>query len=105
MSDELGVNIEGPAPTRTAKAPVKPAGLPETVKIILEESDNIPPTGLYLGFNGRGYLIRPGAEVNIPLGVKEILDHAVMSVPQVDPNTQRVSGYRERLRYPYRRVG
>lgn len=76
----------------------------DTVKIVLEENDDIPPTGLFLGLNGRGYLIRPGEEVSVPLGVKEILDHAVMSSPQIDPATKQVIGYRDRMRYPYRLV-
>lgn len=84
------------------KAP--PVGMPETVRIILEENDNIPPNGLYLGLNGRGYLLRPGEEVNVPLGVIDILDHAIMSSPVVDPTTRQVVGHRNRMRYSYRRV-
>jgi hypothetical protein len=78
--------------------------MPETIRIVLEENDNIPPTGLYVGLNGKGYLIRPGEEVNVPHGVVEILDHAIMSTPVTDPNTRQVTGYRSRHRYPYRRV-
>lgn len=76
----------------------------EKVRIILEENPDIPPTGLFLGLNGTGYLIRPGEEVEIPRGVREILDHAVMSSPVIDPSTQQVIGYRDRMRYPYRVV-
>lgn len=82
----------------------QPVGLPPTIRIILEENDNIPPTGLYVGVNGRGYLIRPGEAVNVPRGVVDVLDHAVMASPQIDSVSRRVIGYRERMRYPYRRV-
>jgi hypothetical protein len=105
--DILGSNIEPVktvTPAKTPRAKNAPVGMPQTVKIIIEENDNIPPTGLFVGLNGKGYLIRPGEEVNVPLGVVEILDNAVMSAPQTDPGTRRVVGYRERMRYPYRRV-
>jgi hypothetical protein len=36
--------------------------------------------------------------------VVEILDHATSSVPQVDPQTRQVIGYRPKSRFPYRRV-
>lgn len=76
----------------------------DTVRIVLEENEDIPPTGLFLGLNGRGYLIRPGEPVDVPKGVVEILDHAVMSSPQMDPSTKQIVGYRDRMRYPYRMV-
>lgn len=84
----------------------RPIGMPKTVKIILEEGaeNEIPPTGLPVSLNGKAYLIRPGEEVNLPLGVLEILDNAVMSVPVKDPQTMKVVGYRKRLRFPYRLV-
>jgi hypothetical protein len=103
--DILGSNIEPVKPTpaaRTPKAKTAPVGMPQTVRIVIEENDSIPPTGLFVGLNGKGYLIRPGEEVNVPRGVMEILDNAVMSAPQIDPGTRRVVGYRERMRYPYR---
>lgn len=82
----------------------KVTSAPKTVRIVLEENDAIPPTGLFVGDNGRGYLIRPGEEVDIPLGVLEILSQAVMSVPQIDPQSLQVIGYRNKMMYPYRTV-
>ena len=91
---------------KVQKAPAKiaPIGMPETVRIILEDDDSIPPTGLFIGLNGKGYLLRTTEEADVPLGVKEILDHAVMSMPVVDPQTRRVIGHKERLRFNYRVV-
>ena len=76
-----------------------------TAKIILEENEDIPPTGLFLSHNGRAFVIQTGVEVEVPEFLLDILDHAVMSSPQVDSKTQKVLGYRNRLRYGYRRVG
>lgn len=81
-----------------------PVGMPPTVRIVIEENDTIPPTGLFVGINGRSFMIRPGEEVDVPPGVLEILDNAVMSVPTVNATTRQVTGYRNKLRYPYRRV-
>jgi hypothetical protein len=98
MTTELGSNI--PVQEHKAKTVTKP----KTLRIILEENDNIPPTGLFVGENGRGYLIRAGEEVDLPLGVIEILTNAVTSVPTVDPQSLQVIGYREKALYPYRIV-
>lgn len=98
---DLGTNIP-PAPAKRAKA--APIGLPETVRIILEENDSIPPTGQFFGVNGRSYMLRPGVEAEVPQGIIDVLDNAVTSSPIIDPDTQKVIGYRNAMRYPYRRI-
>lgn len=79
-------------------------GMPKTVRIILEENDEIPPTGLPIGHNGKVFVIRPGEEVDVPPSLLEILDQAVMAVPQIDPQTKQIVGYRDKMRYSYRVV-
>ena len=96
MTEELGNNLD----VKIQKVRQPPSSKPETVKIILEENDDIPPTGLFVGHNGKSFLIRAGEPVDVPRYLLEILDNAVMSSPQVDPSTKQVIGYRERMRYP-----
>lgn len=93
--DELGSNLEaaGTLPPLTEKR----------VKIILEENDQIPPTGQFFGVQGKGYILRPGEVAEVPLSIINILNCAVGSVPVMDGG-QRVTGYRDRLRFPYRVV-
>lgn len=97
MTTELGNNTTFDVPVK-AKTVTKP----KTIRIVLEENDNIPPTGLFVGDNGRGYLIRPGEEVDVPPGVVEILSNAIVSVPTIDPQSLQVIGYRDKMMYPHR---
>lgn len=102
MSDAPIASAEAEEPK--LRKPRAPVGMPARVKIQLEENDDIPPTGLFLGHNGTGYLLRTGEPIEVPRYLLEILDHAVMSAPTTDPGTKQVVGYRERMRYPYRFV-
>jgi hypothetical protein len=101
--DELESNLLDIEPAKAPKKKAAPEAIAKnTIKILLEESDEIPPNGLFLQHNGRPYLLRTGMEVDIPLFLKEILDHAVITVPQVDPTTKQVTGWRSRQKYAYR---
>lgn len=95
----LGSNIpKAPTPKAVkAAAPVK-----TTTRIILEENDNIPPTGQFFGINGRSYILRAGIECEVPQGIIDVLNNAVHSTPIIDPDTRQVVGYRNSMRYPYR---
>lgn len=85
----------------SAIPPERLAPAQRRVKIILEENDNIPPTGQFFGADGKGYVLRPGEKAEVPMSIISILNTAVMSTP-VFGDGQRVSGYRDRLRFPYR---
>lgn len=76
----------------------------ERIKIILEENENIPPTGQYFGLNGTGYMLRAGEVAEVPVGIVGILDDAVQMVPVVDPITKQPVDHRPRHRFAYRVV-
>ena len=100
---EFGQTEEAAAPKAT-KGPKKKPLKKGYVRIVLEESDEIPPSGLFIGVNDHSYLLRPGVEADVPQGVIDVLENAVMSVPHIDPQSQRVVGYKDRHRYPFRRM-
>ena len=83
------------------EAGVAPLTGGKRITIMLEESDDIPPTGLFLGVNGRSYMVRPGEEVEVPEEVVHCLNDAVMATPKTDQQGNVVD-YRSRLRFPYR---
>jgi hypothetical protein len=74
------------------------------VRIVLEDNDNIPPTGQFFGHNGRTYMVQSGVEVDVPMGIIDILNNAVTTVPIIDPKSLQVVGFRHRQRLPYRMV-
>ena len=83
------------------KAPV--VSVPKRIKIILDENENIPPSGQFFGINGASYLLRPGEEASVPPGIVDILENAIISVPILDSG-RRTSGWRNRHRFPYQIV-
>jgi hypothetical protein len=95
------VKVDAPPAPPPTPPPVKAVA---RFKVILEEDPAIPPTGLFISANGRPYLLMAGVEAQVPQEVLSVLNDAVISVPVVDPQTQRVNGYRSRLRFPYRRI-
>jgi hypothetical protein len=81
-----------------------PKDMQETVSIILEDNDDIPPTGLYVAMNGDGYRIPKGSPCRIPKFLKQVLDDATVSVPVTDPNTGQVIEWRNKQKYAYRMI-
>lgn len=74
----------------------------KTRRIILDNNDDISPSGLFVSVNGNPFLIRPGIAFDCPEAVIEVLDNAVVSMPVIDPNTLQVTGHRDRMRFSYR---
>jgi hypothetical protein len=95
---DFGNNLDGDTAALPEYDPEK------RVKIILEENEEIPPTGLPIGVNGEVCFVKPGEEVNIKQKFLTVLDNAETSAPIINPGTKAIEGYRTRLRFPYRRV-
>lgn len=70
------------------------------VRIVLEDNNEIPPTGQFFSVNGRSYILRPNEEAEVPVEMLSALNDAVMEVPIVQ--NDQVIGYRKRMRFPYR---
>jgi len=79
----------------------KPAAAGKRVRIILDDNDEIPPTGHPVSVNGKLYILKANEEMDVPEEVAHVLDLAVMSVPVFGDN-QKVVGFRDRPRLPYR---
>lgn len=91
--------VREPPKRKKAQAPVDE----ERTTIVLEDNEQIPPTGQFFGLNGVGYILRSGEPASVPNGLLNILDTAVVSVPVVNAE-KTIVGYRDRLRFPYRIV-
>jgi len=74
------------------------------VRIILEENDEIPPTGQFIGHNGVSYILQPGKEASVPAKLLNVLNDAIKSIPITD-GSNTVIGYKDKLRFPYRVLG
>jgi hypothetical protein len=92
------------APPPEAIALTRPIGMPESKWIVLDDNDDIPPTGLFVGHNGVGFLMQTGIPAQVPVYILDVLDDAIMDAPIIDPKTRQVIGYRPRPRYTYREV-
>lgn len=108
-NEELGTNLfdEQPAPPVKAKRSRSQKDSEDWYNqrqwIVVEENAEIPLTGLSLGHNGDVIMLMPGEPVHLQNKYIEILDHAIISVPQID-SANRVVGHRQKHRFPYRKV-
>ena len=73
----------------------------DRIWIILDDNDEIPPGGQFVGANGVGYTLMPGVEAHVPRVICEVLDRAIKSVPVQDPRTKQIVGWKDRKRFPY----
>jgi hypothetical protein len=103
-SDEQLLAVGKMISVTSAQIMTSPVGMPNSTWIMLDDNDDIPPTGLFLGHNGTGYMIQTGVPVCVPNHILGVLDDAIMSAPIIDPKTRQIMGYRDRPRYTYRKV-
>jgi len=89
---------------RAPKAPIAPppGAKPKLWKIILENNARIPPSGQFFGTNGETFLLKAGVPAEVPETIINNLNDAVMSEPIKDEDNQKIIGYVDRLRFPYR---
>ena len=99
--DDVHTLANTPMPSGVRKAVAK---VERKVWIELGESEEIPPTGQFFQVNGKSFMLRAGEPALVPQAIINILEDAVASVPQVDPITRQVVGYKRKLRFPYSMV-
>jgi len=103
---EITIDNDVPMPSNKrvampTKEVAKPARASEKrVRIMLEESDEIPPTGQFFSVNDHAYILRPGEEADVPEELVEVLDNAIQEMPIMQGD--KIMGFRKRLRFPYR---
>jgi hypothetical protein len=76
------------------------------LRIFIEEkrsSSEIDP--VFVGCNGRGYYIKRGHEVDVPVEVVHILDNAIEGVVKPRPSTVGGVDFITSLRFPFRKLG
>lgn len=78
--------------------------LQERIWIVLEDNDDIPPGGQFIGVDGAAFNLVPNEEAWVPVGICNVLDAAVKSIPVQDDLTRQIVGWKNRLRFPYRIV-
>ncbi len=103
----LGDDLDAPKPSNPKRSQKKAALDDEgerKFRIVLEENDQIPPTGQFLSVNGEAIVIKPGEEVTVKQKFLHVLENALASMPIVGDD-QRVIGYRDRMRMPFRNLG
>ena len=79
-------------------------GMPQYKWVQLDDNDDIPPTGLFIGHNGVGFLLQANVPARVPTYVLGVLDDAIIKSPVIDPKTRQVIAYRDRPRFTYREV-
>lgn len=98
--DELAGAMEA---SKVEAVVAAPRTVPHLRKIILDPHEDIPSRGgLYVGYNGRQFLLPTNRPVLVPQGVVNVLDDAILEVPVRDPDTLRFLGSRPAKRFQYR---
>ena len=63
------------------------------------------PKKIFVGANGRDFHIQRGKDVSVPKAVLDVLDAAVLGVPELDEEDPTNTVIHERKRFPYSVVG
>lgn len=100
----LGSNIQPEPIAKETAAAINARMLKDRVYIQLEEDDSIPPNGIFIGYNGASFILKPNMVASVPRGLLGILDAAIIQIPIKDPVTLRFAGVRPKRRFNYRIV-
>lgn len=73
--------------------------------INISNGNDNEPSKVFVGANGQDYLIERGRDVAVPKAVLDVLDQAVVGIPQKDPNNPDRIVISDRKRFPYTIVG
>ena len=100
--DKAAAAIASVEPDIVKQVNAQPNVIQERIWIILQESAHITRgQGQFFGVNGAGFLLKPGKKAYVPKAIVDILENAVEDIPDVDPDTLQVVGWKQRLRFPY----
>lgn len=77
------------------------------VLIQLHDSPDVPPAGVFIGVNGYGYTLKPGAPARVPVSVLGVLETAVVKRPVYagGQDTGKIVAWSEAPRYAFTRIG
>lgn len=98
LASQLESSASNKKPATRKKAAPKASADPfaETVRIVVEESDNDRQPA-YVGVNGRSYRIKRGVEVDVPRPVANVLLSAKQKVRNPDGTDREVPTYPTRI--------
>jgi hypothetical protein len=101
---EVPVTVAAPARDTRSQNPNK-TGEPR-VLIQLHEGPDVPPGGVFIGVNGYGYTLKPGAPARVPVSVLRVLETAVVKRPIYANNadTGKIVGWSEAPRYAFTKL-
>lgn len=98
LAGQLESSASNKKPASRKKATPKASKDPfaDTVRIVVEESDNDRQPA-YVGVNGRSYRIKRGVEVDVPRPVADVLLSAKQKVRNPDGTDREVPTYPTRI--------
>lgn len=86
-------------------ASARPASKEENVIINISLGADKEARRIFVGFGDRQFQIERGKDVAVPRGVMEILDNAIIGVPEIDEQDPEKVVMVQRKRFPYTVIG
>lgn len=106
MSKQVAAVGRGQGTPKEVAAAATEAGLSgKKVMINIAIGNDKSPRRQFVGLNGAHYLIERGKDVPVPVELLGVLDDAVETVSEQDPEDDQKSIMVERKRFPYTIIG